>query len=136
MVTLVEIIGKSKATISEALSLNKLPQAIRDECRQDPTVPKNVLVEIAPKKQERSMLTQFKQYRDKQAKAAAKETATPAPRKRTKAEALAANIGLEASKISIRRIALSYRGKSQNWHLKTQRCASPRVINERRTYAR
>jgi hypothetical protein len=46
MVTLVGIIGKSKATISEALSLNKLPQAIRDECRQDPAVPKNVLVEI------------------------------------------------------------------------------------------
>ncbi len=44
---LVEIIGKSKATISESLSLNRLPQAIRDECRQDPTVPKNVLVEIA-----------------------------------------------------------------------------------------
>jgi len=44
---LVVIIGKSKATISEALSLNRLPQAIRDECRQDPTVPKNVLVEIA-----------------------------------------------------------------------------------------
>ena len=61
---LVEIIGKSKATISEALSLNRLPQAIRDECRQDPTVPKNVLVEIARKKQERSMLTKFKQYRE------------------------------------------------------------------------
>ena len=75
MVTLVGIIGKSKATISEALSLNRLPQAIRDECRQDPTVPKNVLVEIARKKQERSMLTKFKQYREKQAKAAAKDDA-------------------------------------------------------------
>jgi hypothetical protein len=33
--------------ISESLSRNKLPQTIRDACRQDPTVPKNVLVEIA-----------------------------------------------------------------------------------------
>ena len=97
---LVVIIGKSKATISEALSLNRLPQAIRDECRQDPTVPKNVLVEIARKKQERSMLTKFKQYREKQAKAAAKDDAgTPAQRKRTKAEALAEGIGTTASKI-------------------------------------
>jgi ParB family chromosome partitioning protein len=97
---LVEIIGKSKATISEALSLNKLPQAIRDECRQDPTVPKNVLVEIARKKQERSMLTAFKKYRDQQTKAAAKADAgAPAQRKRTKAEALAEGIGSTASKI-------------------------------------
>jgi len=98
---LVVIIGKSKATISEALSLNRLPQAIRDECRQDPAVPKNVLVEIARKKQERSMLTKFKQYREKQAKAAAKEqeTGAPATRKRTKAEALAEGIGTTASKI-------------------------------------
>ena len=99
---LVEIIGKSKATISEALSLNRLPQAIRDECRQDPAVPKNVLVEIARKKQERSMLTKFKQYREKQAKAAAKETAgatAPTQRKRTPAEAVANSIATMASKI-------------------------------------
>ncbi len=83
------------------LSLNKLPQTIRDACRQDPTVPKNVLVEIARKKQERSMLTKYNQYRDKQAKAAAKEqeTGAPATRKRTKAEALAEGIGNTASKI-------------------------------------
>jgi ParB family chromosome partitioning protein len=99
---LVVIIGKSKATISESLSLNKLPQAIRDECRQDPTVPKNILVEIARKKQERSMLTAFKKYRDQQTKIAAKENAdatAPAARKRTKAEAIANGIGITATKI-------------------------------------
>jgi len=96
---LVVIIGKSKATISEALSLNRLPKEIRDECRQDPTVPKNVLVEIARKKQERSMLTQFRQYREKQAKLAAKDAAAPATRKRTKAEALAEGIGLMISQV-------------------------------------
>ena len=99
---LVVIIGKSKTTISEALSLNRLPQAIRDECRRDPAVPKNVLVVIARKKQERSMLTAFKKYRDQQTKAAAKETAdatAPAARKRTKSEALANGIGITATKI-------------------------------------
>ena len=94
-------LGKSKTTISESLSLNRLPQAIRDECRKDPTVPKNVLVEIARKKQERGMLTKFQQYRDKQAKTAAKaaEAGPAAAPKRTKAEALAESIGIMASKI-------------------------------------
>jgi ParB family chromosome partitioning protein len=97
---LAQVIGKSKSTISQSLSLNRLPQAIRDECRRDPTVPKNVLVEIARKKQERGMLTKFQQYRDKQAKLAAKEQeAAPAARKRTKAESLANTIGSAASKI-------------------------------------
>ncbi|MCE5262610.1 MAG: ParB/RepB/Spo0J family partition protein, partial [Deltaproteobacteria bacterium] len=68
---LAAVIGKSQPSISLSLSLNRLPREIRDECRQDPTVPKNVLVEIARKRQERSMLTQFRKYREQQAKAAA-----------------------------------------------------------------
>jgi ParB family transcriptional regulator, chromosome partitioning protein len=96
-----EIIGKSKATISESLSLNRLPQTIRDACRLAPTVPKNVLVEIARKKQERSMLTLYNEYREKQAKAAEKEKESggAVTRKRTKAEVLAEGIGNTASKI-------------------------------------
>jgi ParB family chromosome partitioning protein len=98
---LATIIGKSQPTISRSLSLNRLPKEIRDQCRQDPTVPRNVLVEIAQKKQERSMLTQFQKYQDQQAKAAAKETGTAAPagRKRTRAEAIANTIGITAAKI-------------------------------------
>ena len=60
---LARIIGKSQATISLSLSLNKLPQAIRDECRKDPVVPKRVLIEIAVKKQERSMLKAYEAYK-------------------------------------------------------------------------
>jgi ParB family chromosome partitioning protein len=98
---LATIIGKNQSTISRSLSLNRLPKEIRDKCRQDPTVPRNVLVEIAQKKQERSMLTQFQKYQDQQAKAAAKETGTAAPaeRKRTRAEAIANTIGITAAKI-------------------------------------
>ncbi len=90
---LARIIGKSSATISQTLSLNKLPQEIRDECRQDPTVPKNVLVTIARKKQERSMLTQFKKFRDRQARAAARQRVALKPRRRTRVEALACQLG-------------------------------------------
>jgi len=101
---LATIIGKSQPTISESLSLNRLPKEIRDACRQNPTVPKNVLVVIARKKQERSMLTEFKKYRDQQDKIAAKSketaaSAAPAQRKRTRAEAIANQIGVMVSKI-------------------------------------
>jgi ParB family chromosome partitioning protein len=99
---LAKIIGKSPATISLSLSINKLPKEIRDVCRQDPTVSRNVLIEIARKKQERAMLTQFAKYRDQQEKAAAKETAdatNQAARKRTKAEAIVNGIGIWSNKL-------------------------------------
>jgi len=62
---LARILGKSKSTVSETLSLTRLPKEVRDECRKDPSVPKNVLVTIARKKQERSMLTAYWQYKAK-----------------------------------------------------------------------
>jgi len=67
-------------------------------------VPKRTLIEIARKKQERSMLTQFKKYRDQQSKIAAKakedaDAAVPAQRKRTRAEAIVNQIGVMAIKI-------------------------------------
>ena len=94
---LARIIGKSPVTVSEALSLNKLPQAIRDECRQDPTVPKKVLVTIARNKQQRSMVTQFQLYRKQQAQAGVKRTPGA---KRTKAETLVDTFGATGFKIA------------------------------------
>jgi ParB family chromosome partitioning protein len=99
---LAAVIGKSQPSISKSLSLNRLPQAIRDECRQDPTVPRKVLVEIAGKKQERSMLNQFARYRAQQAKIAAIEAgnaAAPVQRKRTRAESVANRIGEMVNKL-------------------------------------
>ncbi len=62
---LAAMIGKSLSTISESLSITKLPADIRDECRKDATVPKKVLVEIARSKQQRGMRTLYKKYREK-----------------------------------------------------------------------
>jgi hypothetical protein len=85
------IIGKSPATISEALSLNRLPWEIRDECRKDSTVPKKVLVVIARNKQQRSMTTQFRKNRDPQAKTGFQKSPGV---KRSRAETLAGQIGV------------------------------------------
>ena len=59
------IIGKSKSTVSEILSLNRLPKQIRDECRSDKSISRQVLLNIARKKREKGMLTQYNKYRAK-----------------------------------------------------------------------
>ena len=84
------IIGRAQPHISEALSLNRLPQAIRDECRSDPSVPRYILVEIAKGKQERGMLTRYQAYRAKLQSQQEVQDNTQT-RRRTKAEAILAS---------------------------------------------
>jgi ParB family chromosome partitioning protein len=56
-------VSKTKSSISRTLSLTRLPKEVLDECRKDPAMPKRVLVEIAQKKQERSMLSAYLKYK-------------------------------------------------------------------------
>jgi ParB family chromosome partitioning protein len=63
------IIGKARSTLSEILSLNKLPEEIRDDCRGDRTISRATLITIAKKKQARAMTTAYNTYKAKQAKA-------------------------------------------------------------------
>jgi ParB family chromosome partitioning protein len=65
------IIGKARNTVSEILSLNRLPQEIRDACRADAAVGRKALIEIARKKQDRAMITAWTNYQEKQQKLAA-----------------------------------------------------------------
>ncbi len=65
---LAAVINKARTTLTEILSLNRLPQKIRDECRGDRTVSKNTLIEIARRKQERSMVTAWEAYKEKVAR--------------------------------------------------------------------
>jgi ParB family chromosome partitioning protein len=75
------IIGKARNTLSEILSLNKLPQAVRDDCRGDRTISKNTLITIAKNKQARSMTTAYNAYKAKlqQGKTIRKKTVPNAP---------------------------------------------------------
>ena len=59
-----KILGKKPQTISDILSLNRLPAEIRDECRVNPVCPRRVLVEIARKKQDRAMITLYNKHKD------------------------------------------------------------------------
>ena len=62
------IIGKARTTVNEILSLNRLPQEVRDECRTNPAVTRKTLVVIARKKQSRGMITAWKKLKEKAAK--------------------------------------------------------------------
>jgi len=62
---LAAIIGKAPSTMSEILSLNRLPQTIRDDCRNNPTVARRTLVAIAKSKQQRGMQTLYNKYKEK-----------------------------------------------------------------------
>jgi ParB family chromosome partitioning protein len=68
------ILGKARVTITEILSLNRLPQEIRDECRSSSATARRTLVEIARKKQDRGMVTAWNTYKAKLAKQAAGRT--------------------------------------------------------------
>ena len=57
-----EVVGKAKSTISEILSLTKLPSAIRDEVRSS-ELSKMILIEIAKQDTEEAMLELYKQIK-------------------------------------------------------------------------
>ncbi len=65
------IIGKARTTVTDILTLTRLPQEIRDECRGNTAVTRKTLITIARKKQARSMVTAWNKVKEKQAKEAA-----------------------------------------------------------------
>jgi ParB family chromosome partitioning protein len=56
---LAQVIGKAKSSVSEALSLNKLPDKIKEEVRRAELYPRRLLVEIAKQKTPKAMVSLF-----------------------------------------------------------------------------
>jgi ParB family chromosome partitioning protein len=56
---LAQVIGKAKSSVSETLSINRLPKEIKDEVRRGELFPKRMLREIVRQKNEKSMLALF-----------------------------------------------------------------------------
>ena len=57
-------LGKSVPTLSEILSLNRLPDEIKNDCRNDPKAARGILVEIARMKSPASMTTLYWKYKE------------------------------------------------------------------------
>ena len=66
---LADALGKSQASVSTTIMLNKLPEDIRNACRTNPNIPKNTLLEVARMKTEKSMRNKFQVYLNKAGKA-------------------------------------------------------------------
>lgn len=58
-------LGKAKSTISEMLSLNRLPKEIKDECRSNNLVPRGILVEVAKKRKPETMVALYNKYKER-----------------------------------------------------------------------
>jgi ParB family chromosome partitioning protein len=61
---LAKIVGKAKSTVSEVLSLNRLPDEIKDEVRRVEYYPKRMLIEVVKQKTPDRMLTLFKRIKE------------------------------------------------------------------------
>jgi ParB family transcriptional regulator, chromosome partitioning protein len=62
---LAKILGKAESTISEILSLNRLPAAVKDECRNDPKAARGILTSIAKQKTEERMQLLYNRYKER-----------------------------------------------------------------------
>ncbi|MFZ4441747.1 MAG: ParB/RepB/Spo0J family partition protein [Syntrophales bacterium] len=66
---LADALGKSQPDISRMMTLNNLPEDVRNACRTNPNIPKETLLEVARMKTEKSMHRKFQVYMDKAGKA-------------------------------------------------------------------
>jgi len=57
-------LGKSDSTLSEILSLTKLPDEVKNDCRNDPKTVRGILVEIAKKKKPATMIALYAKYKE------------------------------------------------------------------------
>jgi ParB family transcriptional regulator, chromosome partitioning protein len=60
---LATVLGKGRSTITETLSLNKLPEDVKVECRHADIYPRRLLVEVAKQKDEKQMTALFKKIK-------------------------------------------------------------------------
>lgn len=61
---LARVLGKARSTVTETLSLARLPKRIRDECRGSDAYPRRLLVEIAKLGSEEEMLAFFEKVKE------------------------------------------------------------------------
>ena len=57
-------LGKSDSTISEILTLNRLPAEVKDDCRNDPKAMRSILVLIARQKTAEQMTALYTKYKE------------------------------------------------------------------------
>jgi ParB family chromosome partitioning protein len=75
---LADALGKAQPDISRMLTLNNLPEDVRNACRTNPNIPKATLLEVAKMKTDESMRRKFQSYMTQAGKAG--QTAVQKPK--------------------------------------------------------
>ena len=57
-------LGKAESTMSEILSLNRLPAEIKDDCRNDPKTARGILVAITSQRTPEKMIALYTKYKE------------------------------------------------------------------------
>jgi ParB family chromosome partitioning protein len=115
------VIGKGRTTITETLSLNKLPEEIKKECRRADNYPRRLLVEIAKLKSSEDMVALFNQAKEGNLKSEEVRKITRKSEKRT--VRTPAEIALERVRDlqkSLPKVDLSSSGESEKIQLITE----------------
>lgn len=63
LIDLSEALGKAESTLCEILSLNKLPDEVKNDCRNDPKAARGILAEIAKQHTPAKMVALYQKYK-------------------------------------------------------------------------
>ena len=111
---LAAVIGKAQSTLSEILSLNRLPEEVKARCRNDPAIPRRALVEVARKRQARSMAKAFRKLVEKRERPPDPRKGKPRPR-RDAVERLVAPLRAALDKLAAQAAALGPAERERLW---------------------
>lgn len=78
-----KLLGKSEPALCNLLSLNKLPDAVKDDCRNDPKVSRGILMEIAKEQSAEKMVALYRKYKESGLTRGELRTAKAKPKKET-----------------------------------------------------
>jgi ParB family chromosome partitioning protein len=96
------ILGKSVPTMSEIISLTRLPVSLRERCRGDHEIARSILVELAKLPDEQSMLVMFERYKnDGLTRTALRKVTAPAAKKPGSYTRLFRSFSRQVGKINI-----------------------------------
>ena len=87
------VIGKARSTITETLSLNKLPEEIKEECRRADNYPRRLLIEVAKQETPEKMLALFQTVKQNELKSADVRKITRPPADKKDLSPIAATLG-------------------------------------------
>jgi ParB family transcriptional regulator, chromosome partitioning protein len=73
-------LGKAVSTLSEILALNRLPDEVKNDCRNEPKTPRWVLVEIAKQATPQRMIALYAKYKETGLTRGEIRKKTPAPK--------------------------------------------------------